>query len=115
VVGAARREPRIALCEHDLGTRQPAWSGRFDVVRAANILNLDYFAPATLAAMSATLAGYVAEGGWFVVCRTHPDGANHATLFRREAGRLRAEARIGRGSEIEALATQPPDPSPCAS
>jgi hypothetical protein len=99
----------VTVVEHDLTRHNPAWVGRFDVVRGANILNLDYFDEGTLRAMLRDLTGYLRPGGLLVVVRTHDDTrTNHGTIFRLgEDGVLAPVARIGGGSEVEALAVEP--------
>lgn len=100
-----RRED-VSVVEHDLtGTASLAWTGSFDLVRAANVINRDYFDETTLIRMLANTVTYVKSGGVFVLCRTHDDTrSNHATIFRRmDAGTLSVVHRIGQGSEVEAL------------
>jgi len=76
---------------------------RFDVIRAANILNLCYFngdqLRCAVAKLKERLAGPAAR---LIVNRTWGDGSNHATMFKlTEAGHFEAEVRLGQGSEIE--------------
>ena len=63
----------VTVVEHDLTRHRPAWDGAFDVVRAANILNHDYFDESTLTRMIAYLRGYLRPGGIMVIVRTHDD------------------------------------------
>ena len=95
----------VALEEHDIQRPRPEWDGTFDVVRAANILNLDYFAPAVLREMARNLLNWTTPGGLLVICRTLPDDSNHATVFRREEDGPKPLARVGSGSELEHLIT----------
>ena len=77
---------------------------RFDVLRAANILNLAYFDASTLSTILVKLRERLVPGGLLVVCRTHADNENHATVFRLEgSGAFCVLARLGGGSEIESL------------
>ncbi|TKB75407.1 MAG: hypothetical protein E8D45_07615 [Nitrospira sp.] len=76
---------------------------RFDVVRAANILNLDYFSAQQLregvAHLRERLTG---PGAFLVIVRTEHDGFNHGSLFRLNENRsFSLLQRVGRGSEIE--------------
>ena len=100
------RRPRVVVREHDLTTPRPEWRDRFDVVRAANVLNRDYFDEPTLARMLAYLTTYVRARGLLVLCRTHDDTrTNHASVLRRgDDGAFAVVARVGGGSEIESLA-----------
>jgi hypothetical protein len=106
VTSRLRANPRISLTEDDVLVFNPRFAGRFDLIRAANILNKGYFTPIRLAAALSNLAAYLrGPGAWLLLNRTHPDGKNHGTLFRLDdEGRLRPTDRFGAGSEIEALA-----------
>ena len=98
--------PDIECIDDDIAADNPPHlRRRFDVVRAANILNLIYFAPAALEPMVRNLALRLrGPGAWLVVCRTVPDGTNQGTIFRlTDRGSFSAVARVGRGSEIEDL------------
>ena len=99
------RRPDVTVVEHDLTRHRPEWDGRFDVVRAANVLNLEYFDEGTLSRMLGYLAGYLRPGGLLVVVRTHDDTrTNHATIFRLvDAATPVPVARINEGSEVEPL------------
>ena len=50
----------------------------FDVIRAANILNLVYFPVDQIGRMLATLKQRLKEGGLLIIVRTHPSGENNA-------------------------------------
>lgn len=100
------RRPDVNFCEADVFSFVSDWDRGFWLVRAANILNLDYFSAAQLRSALRCLIQYVQCDGILVLNRTiEPDRANHGTIFRRDAqGQLHVLCRIGRGSEIEALA-----------
>lgn len=84
---------------------RPRVEGRFDVVRAANILNRDYFAEPDLQRMLARLVERVADGGLLLVLRTGAaDRVNRGTLLRRTSGRPVVVERLNGGSEVESLA-----------
>ena len=93
----------ISICHDDIGQYNDAFTHRFDLVRAANVLNKGYFPPDVLAAMIANIARYLrGPGATVFVVRTHEDDSNHGTLFRLgNDGRFRTEWRVGTGSEIE--------------
>jgi hypothetical protein len=78
---------------------------RFDVIRAANILNLGYFEPEQIRIAVRNLKRRLkGPGAHLIVNRTWSDGTNHATLFRLGAAdRFEVQARFGRGSEIDEL------------
>jgi hypothetical protein len=84
--------------------------GAFDVIRAANILNRNYFAETKLKEALLILRSLLAgEGSRLIVARTLTGGANHGTMFRLGAeGRLDPVMTIGEGSEIADLVTAMP-------
>jgi hypothetical protein len=99
-----RRRAHIEVVEDDI-LLNGSYVRCFDVVRAANILNLLYFDRPTLTAMLLNLRERLRDGGRLVVCRTKHDNVNHATVFGLDAERnLRVLARLNEGSEIEPLA-----------
>lgn len=97
--------PDIEVMEDDLSRPIEALAGRFDIIRAANLLNLDYFDAGELTRMAATLRGYMkGAGSLLVVNRTHHDGSNHGSIFKVEAsGGLIVIERTGNGSEVESV------------
>jgi hypothetical protein len=77
---------------------------RFDVIRAANILNRCYFNGDQLRCAVVNLKQRLAGPGTrLIVNRTSiEDGSNDATMFQlTEADHFEAELRLGQGSEIE--------------
>jgi hypothetical protein len=81
----------------------PQLRGRFEVVRAANILNRGYFSTQQLRESVRNLRDRLAGPGAFliIVC-TEETGRNHGTLFRLgHEGSFEVQTRVGRGSEIE--------------
>jgi hypothetical protein len=95
---------RIDVVEDDILVNR-SYRGCFHAVRAANILNREYFEDNTLTAMLNNLRNRLKTGGLLIVCRTNPHDVNHGTIFElREDGRLYVLARLNEGSEVEHLA-----------
>lgn len=86
------------LAENDMKLRQA-----FDVVRAANILNLVYFPVDIIGRMLATLKQRLKQGGLLIIVRTQPSGTNNASIFRLSGNRFVEVDRFGDGSEIEPI------------
>lgn len=83
---------------------EPREMGPFGVIRAANILNGDYFGPETLLRMVEGLRARLLENGTLLVARNLPgETLTRATWFRHEQGALRAVGEINGGSEVAAL------------
>lgn len=103
--------PRIEVLEDDI-LNDHRWPGRFDVLRAANVLNRSYFNDVLLERMLLNLRTRLARHGLLAVCRT-TEGRNDASLFRLCDDRSFQElARLNDGSEIAQLVLSlPPDPS----
>jgi hypothetical protein len=100
----ARHDAAIEWVEDDVLAKNPAkFVRRFDAIRAANILNRDYFNADQLRSAVVNLKDRLAgPTSRLIVNRTLRDGSNHATMFRlTEATRFEAEMRLGQGSEIE--------------
>jgi len=101
---ALRRCDAIEWANDDvLSPNSTQFLRRFDVIRAANLLNLCYFNGDQLRCAVANLKERLAgPGARLIVNRTWGDGSNHATMFQlTEAGHFDAEVRLGQGSEIE--------------
>ncbi|SCW72470.1 hypothetical protein SAMN02927924_02348 [Sphingobium faniae] len=100
-----RDHPSIAIVEDDVLRRKDAFAERFDLVRAANILNENYFRQAELERAVQNLLSYLrGPGSLLFIVRTLQSGEHHGTLFAlREGGALEVVERIGAGSEIEKL------------
>ena len=100
------RCPEISCVEEDIFSPNIAeFTSRFDVIRAANILNKNYFSDAKLCLGIENLKSYLIGPGCFlVVNRTHEDSTNHATIFvLSEERSFEVVDRVGNGSEIENL------------
>jgi len=94
--------PNLQMIEGDLLAKTNlAMQRRFNVIRAANVLNLAYFPENVLSSMIANLKARLVGGGLLIVCRTDLDGTNSGTLFRLKDSRFAAVSRIGEGSEVE--------------
>ena len=106
--------PRLRRCdafrwyEDDITRRNEAFVGRFDLVRAANLLNRHYFTPEALREAVANAIAYLSgPGAWLLVLRTHGASDHRGTLFRKtDAGGLEIVDRYGPGSEVEDLVMQ---------
>ena len=103
----ARDHDRISFVEDDIFEERAEFRGRFDAIRAANILNRGYFADTLLARAVGVLKDRLAgPGSLLVIARTDDDGTNHATRFRLgDAGRFERLETTGKGSEIEDIVT----------
>lgn len=99
---------RLAACP-DIKTREedllapPVHDQQWDLIRAANVLNLGYFAESTLREIIANLAQSLAEGGMLAICRTVPDLGNQASVFQRTGGSFDLLGELGGGSEVRDL------------
>ena len=86
---------------------EPGWLGRFWLVRAANILNKEYFSADRLEAGVRNAMSYVCAGGYLLLNRTaDPLPRNDGTLLQRLPDETWVPIkRFGNGSEVEALVT----------
>jgi hypothetical protein len=84
--------------ESILAPREP---GPFDLIRAANILNDDYFPPDVLRQMVERLRERLAEGGTLLVARNLPgETLTGATFFCRRSGQLEIVGELNGGSGL---------------
>ncbi|HKT83505.1 MAG TPA: hypothetical protein VJQ84_06675 [Solirubrobacterales bacterium] len=98
-----RRRPEIEVVRDDV-TVPGRFRERFDVVRAANLIQPAYFDELTMRGILTNLRDRLREEGLLAVCRTGEDGANRATVFRRRGDRLEPEGSLNGGSEVAELA-----------
>ena len=96
------RNGNFAIVEDDL-LNGDGFSEDFDVIRAANILNISYFSESILRRMISNLKRRLSNRGLLIVCRTRADRSNHGTVFRLHGESFTALGRIGDGSEVEHL------------
>src|SRR5258706_4630789 len=96
------RNGNFAIVEDDLLNGDGLQEG-FDVIRAANILNVSYFSESILRRMISNLKMRLSKHGLLIVCRTKADRSNHATVFQLNGDSFTPLVRIGDGSEVEHL------------
>jgi hypothetical protein len=96
---------KINFVEDDIMSRSQHLAGRFDLVRAANILNTNYFSLDQIRTAIGNIHSYLrGPGALVVVTRTNRAQENAGTLFElKEDGSFAALERVGGGSEIEKL------------
>lgn len=107
----------VTVIEDDIMIRNTAFVGRFDLVRAANILNTGYFTERSLRKGLAHVVSYLSgPGALLLIARTLERTGNHATLFEvsPDGQRLLVAERFGNGSEVEDLALETRLPGPAA-
>ena len=93
------------LRQHDAFT---SWPEPCEVLRTMNLYNRGYFSEQELVRGIRAAIDSVVPGGLWIVGRTQETGRqseHHATVFRRHLASLEVVDRLGRGSEIEDLAT----------
>lgn len=99
---AIRENEKITVIESDIFAGEI--TDQFDLVRAANILNLAYFSEEKIAQAIGNIKKALTPGGLFLAARTDENDVTNATLFRlSEAWKFEAVERFGGGSELEKL------------
>lgn len=93
----------IEFIQNDIMQRTPALEGRFELVRAANILNVGYFSADEIAQALGNIRSYLAgSGSLLLVTRTGEAKGNNGTLFELgDDDRFHILDRVGQGSEVE--------------
>ncbi len=99
-----RNVKNLVLIEDDIQNDDPDYHSKFDVIRAANILNKQFFDDNALRKMVDNLRKKLKPGGILIVCRTLADEKNHATIFKlTDKNHFQAIETLGQGSEIADL------------
>ncbi len=95
-----RNVKNLKLIEDDIQNDDPEHHSKFDIIRAANILNKQFFDNEILRKMVANLRKKLKPGGILIICRTIAD-ENHATIFKlTDENQFQALETLGQGSEI---------------
>jgi len=101
---ALQAEPTIVPIEMDLLIERPELTGKFDAVRASNVLNLSYFTREELRVAVGNIFGLLRAGGCLVVSRNDDDPAGgeseRGTAWQKEENRFVPRDSFGGGSEI---------------
>lgn len=100
-----RDHPNVVIQKDDITRYNYMFDGKFNFIRAANVLNRGYFSDAAIMLIVDNIRRYLAKPkATLLILRTHADGANHGTLFDIEQdGGCRIRQRFGRGSEVEKI------------
>jgi SAM-dependent methyltransferase len=94
----------IELVENDIFVPAPSFFGRFDLIRAANILNNSYFPADQLAVAVSNIRSYCRGPGALVLVLRSEGAKHNGSLFELGTdGKFGLKGRIGSGSEIEGL------------
>jgi hypothetical protein len=99
-----RNNKDIELLDDDITRPSPPHlRGRFEVIRAANILNRLYFSTQQLREAVRSLRDrLIGPGAFLLIVRTERTGSNHGSVFcLGDNGSFEVLKRVGRGSEIE--------------
>ncbi len=98
-----RNVQNLVLIEDDIQNDNPDHHYKFDVIRAANILNKKFFDDEVLRKMVNNLRKKLKPGGILIICRTLAE-ENHATIFKlTDENHFQAIETLGQGSEITDL------------
>jgi hypothetical protein len=95
----AQATPETSFFQED--AMSPTLSQTFEIVRAANFLNVGYFNETQIKTILDGIRKRLINGGFLFVLRTHEEtGINHGTLFKFEAGIFKQHRVLHEGSEI---------------
>jgi len=95
-------ERNIELVENDIFVSTPDFIGKFDFIRAANILNLTYFPAARIEEALSNIRCYCRGPGTLLLIARSRGQQHDGTLFELGPdGNFSVRARAGNGSEIE--------------
>ena len=94
--------PDVSVFEFDLADLH-LLQGRYELIRAANILNLAYFDSEYLRTAISSIWSKLVNDGLFCVVRTNSQGENHGSIYRKGRDTFDRVVDIGTGSEIDHL------------
>jgi hypothetical protein len=94
----AIQHPAIKAFEWDLFNISTL-EARYDFVRAANVLNSNYFSDEKICIAVKEIFHTLNDQGFLLVVRTMGDGSNHGTLFQKRASTFTVCESIGNGYE----------------
>ncbi|WP_105432648.1 MULTISPECIES: ATP-binding protein [Neorhizobium] len=99
------QDGEITFIEDDIMIPSQHLRGKFDLVRAANILNRNYFSDDQLKTAIGNIHSYLrGPGALVLLTRTNRSQENAGTLFElKEDSSLAVVRRVGGGSEVEKL------------
>jgi hypothetical protein len=103
---AAARCPFIDVREGNLFEAEPEWFGRFDAVRASNVLNFSYFTAARIGEALGLAHRYLKEGGALLVSRNiihERDETETGGLWTKEGPRFVRQAGLDQLPDIADL------------
>ncbi|MFC5582146.1 ATP/GTP-binding protein [Rhodanobacter terrae] len=100
-----RKHASIIVKKDDITRYNRTFDGKFNFIRAANVLNRGYFTDDDLRTIIYNIKRYLVKpAASLLVMRTHENNDNHGTLFDiEEDGGCRILRRFGKGSEVEDL------------
>lgn len=104
----ARACPDIAFDVQNIFDARQEWTGHFTIVRAANVLNRDYFSEAEIARAIRILFDYLQVGGRLLISRNlapreNPECAEQGTFWTKTAQGFEFLSHVGRGSCVASL------------
>ncbi len=94
-----RQNPLIQVIEDDIAIPN-RFTGAFDVIRVANLVQRIYFDDSYLNRILRNLHLRLRDGGILVLCRTLETGVNRASIFRRTGGGFRLEESVNEPVEV---------------
>ncbi|MBX3280509.1 MAG: hypothetical protein KF868_21125 [Acidobacteria bacterium] len=106
-----QRDSSITVHAGNCFYREPAFEGRFDVVRVSNLLNLSYFPKPEIRTAIGHLHNYLVEDGLLVISRNDQREETEVecgSLWEKSGERFRHLEDFGGGSEIKSLVEKYP-------
>lgn len=102
-----RQSKQITMRELNILQEDPKLQGAFNVIRAANVLNLQYFTESEISVIVSTLYEYLEMDGHLLVCRNVVKDNNqeeaHGTLYQKKENGFIQKTSFGQGSEVNTI------------
>lgn len=102
-------EKNISLIEMDIFTFDNKLVNSMDVIRTSNVLNLNYFTPATIENAVGIIHSYLSDKGYFLASRNSDEKqgeVEHGSIWRKHKKGFVHIVDFGGGSEIKNIVNE---------
>lgn len=101
---AFKKSGAISFIEEDITSKaEKSEMEKYDVIRAANILNKVYFPENKLREIIKNIACQIKTGGLLIVCKTDGEGINHAQVYSKTENAFTSVGKLNDGTEVDSF------------
>lgn len=101
---AFKKSGAIGFIEEDITSKaEKNEMEKYDVIRAANILNKVYFSENKLKEIIENIACQIKKGGLLIVGKTDSNGVNHAQVYTKTTNGFASVGKLNNGAEVDSF------------